>query len=134
MLARRIGEKGAAAVEMAIVLPLLLMVIGGIVDLGRAFYTQITFSNAAREGARMVALGYSDAQRDQRITESFRTGTGWAIVSSAACPATNPLPTQFGEVVLRPNPEFRWMMLDAIPGVSVTAPQIRARGTMRCAG
>ena len=59
-VARR--ERGAAAVEMAIVLPLLLLVVGGLVDFGRAYYINVVITNAAREGARMVAMGYTTAQ------------------------------------------------------------------------
>jgi Flp pilus assembly protein TadG len=50
------SETGAAAVEMALVLPLLLFVLFGIIDFGRAFNTQIQLSQAAREGARLVAM------------------------------------------------------------------------------
>ena len=46
------SERGAAAVEMALMLPVLILLIGGIVDFGRAYYTQIMLTNAAREGAR----------------------------------------------------------------------------------
>ena len=54
-------ERAAAAVEMAIVLPLLLLIVGGIIDFGRFFYTQNIVVNAAREGARSRALGYTTA-------------------------------------------------------------------------
>lgn len=49
-------ECGAAAVEMALVLPLLLFVIFALVDFARAFNTQIQLSQAAREGVRLVAM------------------------------------------------------------------------------
>jgi len=55
MGARR--DRGAAAVEMAIVLPLLLLLVCGIIDFGRMFNAQITLTEAAREGARAAALG-----------------------------------------------------------------------------
>ena len=46
------SESGAAAVEFALLLPLLLSLFLGIVDLGLAVYTQSVLSNASREGAR----------------------------------------------------------------------------------
>jgi Flp pilus assembly protein TadG len=49
-------ERGAAAVEMALVLPLLLLIIFALVDFGRAFNTKIQLSQAAREGVRLVAM------------------------------------------------------------------------------
>lgn len=54
----RRGERGAAAVEFALLLPFLLLIIGAIVDFGRFFYAQNITVNAAREGARMMALTY----------------------------------------------------------------------------
>lgn len=49
-------DRGAAAVEMAIVLPLLLLVLFGLVDFGRAFNAQMQLTQAAREGVRVVVL------------------------------------------------------------------------------
>jgi Flp pilus assembly protein TadG len=49
-------ENGAAAVEFALVLPLLLALILGIFEFGRLFNIQIQISNAAREAARVMAI------------------------------------------------------------------------------
>lgn len=46
------GEKGGNLIEAALVLPLLLSLLVGVVDFGRAYYTYIAMINAAREGAR----------------------------------------------------------------------------------
>jgi hypothetical protein len=51
------NDSGAAAVEMALVLPLLLLVVFGIIDFGRMLNAQIILTQAAREGARAQALG-----------------------------------------------------------------------------
>ncbi len=45
-------EQGGAAVEMAIVLVVLLLLLFGIVDFGHAWYMDHLCSNASREGAR----------------------------------------------------------------------------------
>ena len=50
------GERGAALVEFALVLPLLLVVIAGIVDFGFLFQRYEVVTNAAREGARLASL------------------------------------------------------------------------------
>jgi Flp pilus assembly protein TadG len=49
-------DRGAVAVEFAIVLPVLLLALAGIVEFGRVFNAQIVLTNAAREGARTMAI------------------------------------------------------------------------------
>ncbi len=46
------SEKGTAIVEMALVLPLLLILVFGIVEFGVMFYDRQVITNASREGAR----------------------------------------------------------------------------------
>jgi len=54
-------ERGAALVEFALALPLLLVVLAGIVDFGFAFQRYEVITNAAREGARLASLpGFDD--------------------------------------------------------------------------
>jgi Flp pilus assembly protein TadG len=48
-------ERGQSLVEMALVLPLLLLLLAGIIDFGRAFNNYIIITNAAREGARAAS-------------------------------------------------------------------------------
>jgi Flp pilus assembly protein TadG len=49
------GERGAVAVEFAIILPVLILLILGSMDLGHRYYLQYLTSNASREGARYAA-------------------------------------------------------------------------------
>lgn len=46
------GERGANLVEMALMAPLLILLVVGVIDLGRAFFSYIAITNSAREGAR----------------------------------------------------------------------------------
>jgi Flp pilus assembly pilin Flp len=50
-------ERGAVAVEFALVLPLLLTLVFGIVQFGLALNTKLTLTHAAREGARAAIVG-----------------------------------------------------------------------------
>jgi Flp pilus assembly pilin Flp len=50
-------EDGAAAVEFALLLPLIVLLLFGIIEFGLAFNTRIQATNAAREGARMAIVG-----------------------------------------------------------------------------
>lgn len=53
----RRNERGTAAVEFAIVLPILLLVILSLVDFGRYFYVRISLTNATIEVANSVSRG-----------------------------------------------------------------------------
>ncbi len=61
-------DRGAVAVEFALLLPVLLLIVFGIIDFGRALNAQITITQAAREGARLAALGDTIAQVQSRAT------------------------------------------------------------------
>jgi Flp pilus assembly protein TadG len=64
-------QKGAAAVEFAIVLPLLMMMLFGIIEFSIAFYDKAMITNASREGARsgivLKAGSREDAVEDAEI-------------------------------------------------------------------
>lgn len=50
------AERGAAAVEFALVLPILLLIMLAIIEFGRAYNAQISLTHAARETARYMAI------------------------------------------------------------------------------
>ncbi|HEX7018674.1 MAG TPA: TadE/TadG family type IV pilus assembly protein [Gemmatimonadaceae bacterium] len=49
-------ERGAALVEFAIIATVLMILMFGIIDFGRALYTKNSLTNAAREGGRYAAV------------------------------------------------------------------------------
>ena len=49
---KRRNQKGVAAVEFAIVLPLLLLILFGIIEFSLIMYDKVVITNASREGAR----------------------------------------------------------------------------------
>jgi Flp pilus assembly protein TadG len=51
-------EEGASMVEFALVLPLLLLLVFGIMEAGWAFAQQVEVRNAAREGARLAVVDF----------------------------------------------------------------------------
>ena len=72
---RILDERGAALIEMAVTLPLLLLVTMGAVEFGRAYQHWQVLTNAAREGARMAVLpGVTDAAVKSRVTTYMTSG------------------------------------------------------------
>ena len=61
------NHKGQALVEFAFVLPFLLLLMVAIIDFGILFYTQMTITNAAWEGARAGATIVDPTRGDQEI-------------------------------------------------------------------
>lgn len=55
-MSRKRNERGAVAVEFALVLPILVALVLGIVEFGRAYNAQISITHAAREAARTMAI------------------------------------------------------------------------------
>lgn len=74
------SARGAELIELALILPLLLLLIGGIVDFAFMFQAFEVINNAAREGARMRVLpGYTTSDTQARVA---------AYVTAAGLPAT----------------------------------------------
>lgn len=87
------SEKGQAMVEFALILPLLLTLLCGIIDFGWMYYNQITLNNAAREGARYAVIHYDPAEEWKDAAEN-RMITSMAGVSSAVAIVSDPVEQQ----------------------------------------
>lgn len=92
----RRDEHGTAAIEFGLILPLLMVVLVGIIDFGNIYFTRLTMTNAAREGARVgVTLDESDAQSAAiAATQVYLDQAGVDAVVTATVPSqTNPTVT-----------------------------------------
>jgi Flp pilus assembly protein TadG len=67
---RKNGEKGQALAEFALLVPIFLILLFAIVDFGMGFYSWITVTNAAREGARLGSVQASEAEIVDRVYET----------------------------------------------------------------
>lgn len=56
----RKDERGQSLVEVALAMPVLILILVGILDLGRAYFTYVTIADAAAEGAAYGALHPGD--------------------------------------------------------------------------
>jgi len=68
------SERGAAIIETALTLPLILLVCVGIFEFGRAYQTWQVMTNAAREGARVAVLPNPIGSPDARVREYLALG------------------------------------------------------------
>ena len=77
----RTRERGAAAVEFALLLPFLLLIVFGIIDFGRMLNAQITLTEAAREMARSESLDATPDERDRRFADATTglPGASWDL-------------------------------------------------------
>jgi Flp pilus assembly protein TadG len=58
------NDQGQGIFEFALVLPILLLIVFGVLDLGRIFFATIGLTNAAREGVRYLTLYPDDISND----------------------------------------------------------------------
>lgn len=90
MLATRPGRRvaddsGASAVEFALVVPILLLLVFGIINFGIIFSQQLTLNNAVREGARRAVVNDPGSPRscDQILASVKNDLSGLALNKSA---------------------------------------------------
>jgi len=67
------SERGAAIIETALAVPLLLLIGVGAVEFGRAYRTSLVLTNAAREGARVAALPNRATAVDAKVRQYLQT-------------------------------------------------------------
>ncbi|WP_454851559.1 TadE/TadG family type IV pilus assembly protein [Promicromonospora soli] len=120
-------ERGAAAVEFALVVPLLLLLLMGIVEFGRAYHIQTALSGAAREGVRVMAL--QDDVDETRATAKaaapqLALTDGQISVTPTTCSGTTP-----GTATVTVTYPVELMFGLFGPGFNLTG-----KGTMRCHG
>ncbi len=85
----RSGAPGQELVELALLIPLLMLIAFGVLDLGRLFHASITITNAAREGARFGTFDPADSTGIVAATQAEAANSGIDLSSSTiavTCP------------------------------------------------
>ncbi|MBG6189172.1 Flp pilus assembly protein TadG [Arthrobacter sp. CAN_A212] len=119
------SESGAAAVEFALVVPILLLVLVGIVEFGRVYSAQLQVTSAAREAVRVMAI-----QKDSGVAVAA------AILSA---PGLQPALTS-SQVTVSPCESATettvtvTYSVDLLSGLFADAVSVTGRGVMRCGG
>lgn len=127
------GEEGAVAVEAAIVMPLILLMLFGIIDFGRALQQQTLLVTAVREGARTGALNGTNTQVTARVTSI--AGTDVSLTTIALCTNSSTTTAEAKITAEQPftalTPVFALMQ---IYGQTTTLSTLKATGVMLCTG
>ena len=69
-------KKGQAVVEAALVIPLLLLILCGILDFGWIFAHQIALNNTSRDAARYATIQYTEADLQGLVTARVQAAGG----------------------------------------------------------
>lgn len=127
-LRRHDPERGAAAVEFALVLPLFLLLVFGIVDFSRAFNVQLTVSDAAAEGARALATGATAAVARQAASAVLQPSAVGAVTYPVqiACSQTAPAGTARASMTVATTFQFLTPLIGpATGGLTITGTAAR---------
>ena len=139
-------ERGATAVEFALILPLLLVLLFGLIDFGRMGFVQVSLTAASREGARYSSLYSSGVSDTQSLNNFVQTsapaaanvaqlgGTGLLTVTLTQCSVAQT--SENTSVTASTN--FKWLLPVGLLSLISTGPNwlqdmtITSTGTMRC--
>jgi Flp pilus assembly protein TadG len=125
MMKRFRNQRGAALIETAITIPLVMLVSVAIFEFGRAYQTWQVLTNAAREGARIAVLeGYTDDQVTSTV-QNYLTGGRLPNAGSASIQIVRTVP--FGSATasrVTVNYPFQFMVLGPV------ARLVRSNSTM----
>jgi len=132
-------EVGQSLVEFSLILPMFLVLLFGLVDFGRAFYTWLLVTNAAREGARVAAVQSPDSAVDGRIYDSFCSSfpTDCSLdAGKLTISKTNIQGPRGSAVEINLSYDFEFVtpigaMLQLIGGDGLDSPTISAHSSMR---
>ena len=135
-------ERGSAMVEAAICIPLLLVLMVGIFEVGRAYETWQVLTNAAREGARAATMPSSDPNNTRELIRQYMAN-GQLVNSATAAvnidegATINVNGTAVSASLVTVDYPFTFIMLQPIvrlvsPGATVGGPiTMRATAVMR---
>ncbi len=130
-----VADRGAVAVEFALILPLLLLIVFGIIDFGRMWNMQIALTQAAREGVRVLALNGTSGDATTRTEAAAFPVTGISV-STTVCP-TVPASTDRARITATRTYNY----ITPVSGIlnimglpALATPTITGKGEMRCNG
>ncbi len=134
-------DSGAVAVEFALVMPILLLVVFGIINFGFVFAQQIALNNGARQGARYAAV---DGRTCDQIATEAKQSAATVGMTAAQVPTPTITPACSGSskpctgttpgtnVTVTMTIPAAWAVPFAPVFTSGNAPSLTGTGVMRC--
>ena len=123
-------RKGQSLVETALVIPILLLILTGIIDFGMLFNNYLVVSNASREGARSAAIGSTDAQINTVVNNVASTLDPAKLTVNITPDQTAGRSTGSSVVV---TVQYKYSMITPIIGAILPGPiELKTSTTMRC--
>jgi Flp pilus assembly protein TadG len=156
------AERGGVAVEFAIILPVLMLLVFGIIDFGHAWYMRHLMSDASREGARygtryqtvtgnttqrLLPTALSPSISDYILKTAAENGgtSGWGLKSllpadaDATATPTGPATTETSgtklageDLTVTVNATKTWFVLGSIIPGFGSSKQLTVSTTMKC--
>lgn len=80
-------EEGQSVVEFALILPVLILLIFGMIDFGWLFYNKIEVNNASREGARYAAIHWNEGSYvsdTESLVTNYASGSSVTVAADGA--------------------------------------------------
>lgn len=108
-----VQQKAQALVEFALVIPLLIVIIFGIIEFGRLWMTMNTLTGAAREGVRVAAVTAPDPALVQNAAQNVLSA---ANISGATVSVTGP--NAANEVTVTVTMNYTVLTGSIVPGLS----------------
>jgi Flp pilus assembly protein TadG len=123
-------RKGQNLVEFALVVPMLLLLVFGIAEFGRAWMTKNILTGAAREAVRVAAVPDNGGGWNGPAA----TARGNQILASAGIPTTvsvQDATSPFGDVSATVDYDFPVVVVGFIPGLGGSTFHLSSTTTMR---
>ncbi len=128
-------EKGQSVLEVALVLPVILLILAGVLDLGRLYYVTVALTDAAGEGATYAAINPNDT--DQIISRAQSAAEGLVQIQTenviVDCPSVspgNPVTVTVGYDFTLATPLLNMIVRDGVLRLSGTASESILTGGM----
>ena len=129
-------RRGASAVEFALVAPVFILLVLGMIEFGRMVMVQQLLTNASREGARRAVLDGSTVADVQTLVQDYLNNTSVAVPIENITVTPDPTTADFGDPITVsvsvPYPDVSWIPAPMfLGGANMEASTVMRRETVQ---